>query len=1008
MIRSDASRWSEVEAAFDQVVDCSAGQREALLDQLRERSPAVYAEVVSLLSFSADSDPFLDQPASESLSGHPAADASARNVLTAGDRLGAYRIVSLLGTGGMGEVYRAERADGLYEQEVALKLIRRDAADQVARFEAERQILATLTHPGIARLHDAGMTADGQPYIVMELVEGQPIVEWCTAQRADLATRLRLFVEVCEATAFAHRHLVIHRDLKPANVLVTQAGGIKLLDFGAAKLLRPDSPDQTAHAPVTPSYASPEQLTGGVITTATDVHALGLLLFELLTGQRPWEFGTLPMVAAVDMIVAREPSAPSVVARTLSSPPVAPRALQGDLDAIVARALRKEPEHRYRTPDALREDILRHLQHEPVAARSGQWRYVIGRALRRHRLLTGSVATVLLAVTLGAVGMAWQAQRAQAEARKAIAVRDFVVNIFRSNSVDNPDGAAGRQTTAIELLNRGAQAIATGLQEAPEVRGALIETLADLYDQMEEFERVATLERQYLADLSAREGARPSTGRAAALAELGRALAMGDHYDEAIQTLDQALAMMDALGDTRSTARTQALTTLGLVEYHTRPVSDPSAARHTAAALALLDQYQPTSPDRLSATQMLARIAERRHDEAAAEAGYRRFVALAESAPFSEQRVALGCALNDLGSYLLARQRFSEAERLLQRAVEVLDRAEGPDQLDAADARRSLAQVLAARGDRKVAQSLLGGALAAVEKTSTAQAASATAPARLTLAEFERGRGRWAVARSLFERNLAVLAPSGSAEAAVHGHTYTGYARVLLDQGRLAEAAQALAASVALENVMQDPGSELHVENRVLGAAIATLHGDADGAARTLDHVLSVMPGGAAALPGAYFDASLWRIELQLRQGRSPAAVAAARALLARVLGAQEPQYLIDREATARQFLGRALAAAGDPGAAQVEFARAAHLRERLDDATSPALAVLRAQYAGVLVELHERALARSLLTQAIPVLRQEPAYAARFGLNPGDLHAIRRAPQHRRVRVRAVAMRAP
>jgi serine/threonine protein kinase/Tfp pilus assembly protein PilF len=936
---TEKAQWSEIEAALDAILEQAPGNRPAALARLGAKDLALCAEVESLLYFTDGDDGLLDQPAVAVLTSdaHPAESSGS---LLSGERVGAYRIHGLIGRGGMGEVYRAQRADGTYDQQVALKLIRRDAMGQLARFETERQILANLSHPGIARLLDGGITAAGQPYMVMELVEGRQIIDWCTDQRADLSTRRRLFCEVCDAMAFAHRHLIVHRDLKPNNVMVTSAGTVKLLDFGAAKLLDSSSSELTHHTPFTPSYASPEQLTGAPITTATDVFALGLLLFELLTGTRPWALGKLSPAAAMNTVIDEDAPTASQAARRASFAPLSPKSLEGDLDAIVAKALRKEPERRYQTVDAFREDIVRSGQSEPVAARSGHFWYVFGRALRRHALLATSASIVALALGISAVGMTWQAEQARAEARKATAVKDFLLNIFRSNSVDNPDGAAARQTTALQLLDNGSKAIGDRLSEAPQVRGELLDTLADLYDELEEFDRVEHLESQRLADLESQDGNKPTAARAKALAEFGRALAMTDQYEKAQTVLDDAIRTMNRIGDQSSDTRVQALTTLGLVDYHVKSVADPTAGIHTAQALALLERYHSDSPDRLTATQLLARIAERRHDDDAAERGYRRFVELAESPRFKGQTVALGCALDDLGAFLASRQRFSEATPLLRRAAEVLDRAEGPDQLEAATARTHLGTILATGGQTVEAARLLHQSLASEELTQGSALPSATAPGRLDLADFEFQRGQWIEARGLYEKNLAVL--EGAAEDAVHASTYSHYARLLLLQGDLVRASEAVAASEPLLDSLQDPRAEARALNLVTLADIAESRHQFDDAEHRYAVVKTEWAPSVKIMPPPYLNAALGQIELDLDRGRPETAVDHARDLLQRVLALADPEYRSDTEARAHLALGRALLTAGQPAAAEQELSKAVALRAPLDVADSPELAFAR------------------------------------------------------------------
>ncbi|HEY4972655.1 MAG TPA: serine/threonine-protein kinase, partial [Steroidobacteraceae bacterium] len=289
---------------------------------------AVLAEVESLLLAANASGGFLSTPA------RPSVDDAVQDALI-GARLAAWKITRLIGHGGMGDVYEGIRAQGDFEQRVAIKLLQREAAAQMERFHAERQILARLEHPGIARLYDGGVTGDGRPFMVMEYVEGRSITDYCTLNHAPFEERLRLFILVCEAVAYAHRNLIVHRDLKPSNILVTSGGAVKLLDFGIAKLLDEQlvRVTQVSVAPLTPICAAPEQLTGDPITTATDVYALGLLLFELLTGAHAWIGSETPMLLALRSVMQRPAPLASRTAEDRSGAPVAARLIRGDLDA---------------------------------------------------------------------------------------------------------------------------------------------------------------------------------------------------------------------------------------------------------------------------------------------------------------------------------------------------------------------------------------------------------------------------------------------------------------------------------------------------------------------------------------------------------------------------------------------------------------------------------------------------------------------------------------------------
>jgi len=474
-----AIRWRRVEAELDLLLSLPAGEREAAARRVADGDAALGAELRSLLAHMATEGSLLDRPAAELLSTPPLADSG----LAPGTRLEAWAVVEPIGGGGMGQVYRGRRADGRFEQDVAIKLARADSIVAWQRFPLERQIVARLDHPGIARLIDGGIAEGGQPFMVMELVSGQDIVTWCANHHADLTRRLDLFEAVCDAVAYAHRHLVIHRDIKPTNVLVTDEGRVKLLDFGIARLLDGVGTAATAELLLTPAYCAPEQLSGEPLSTATDVYALGLLLHELLTGTGAQRVSNMPMAAAMHAVLHTQPRSPSSVARQLVDAPVPARQLEGDLDAIVAKALRKEPGQRYATVDALAADLARHRGHLPVQARRGNWAYTAGRALRRHRGAAIAASIALLSIVVGTGAVAWQARQARAEADRANAVSGFLVQIFRAST---PATAQGRDVTAKELLALGSQRIDGALHDQPLAMARLDDELGDIYNEMDD------------------------------------------------------------------------------------------------------------------------------------------------------------------------------------------------------------------------------------------------------------------------------------------------------------------------------------------------------------------------------------------------------------------------------------------------------------------------------------------------------------------------------------------
>ena len=432
-------RWRELSPLLDELLDLDAPARQARLKALRADSADLADDLAALLAHDneARSGGFMAGAAAG-----PGVEAEAS---LAGQRLGAYVLQSPLGQGGGGSVWRAVREDGRYDGAVAIKLLHLSLMGHAGaeRFRREGQILARLMHPHIARLLDAGVTPGGQPYLVLELVEGQRIDQHCDAQRLSIEARLALFDDVLAAVAHAHTHGVIHRDLKPGNILVTADGAVKLLDFGIAKLLDDEAGSaesteltRAGGRALTPDYAAPEQLRGEGVTTATDVYALGVLLYQLLCGRHP----TAPLggnaAEALRATLDTEPVAPSRRVSSADTDTAGCRAshpqrlqhlLAGDLDTIVSHALRKLPTERYATVAAFAEDLRRYRAHEPVLARPDSLAYRTRKFVRRHRGAVAASVLTTLAISAGLVGTVWQAQRAQTEALRAKEQRDLAL-----------------------------------------------------------------------------------------------------------------------------------------------------------------------------------------------------------------------------------------------------------------------------------------------------------------------------------------------------------------------------------------------------------------------------------------------------------------------------------------------------------------------------------------------------------------------------------------------------
>ena len=455
--------WRRVKDIFTSAVALPTGEREAFLTAACDGDAALLSEVRSLLDADATEEAIVDRPAAAFVGSEFAGNGGDPWI---GRRIGPYEIVSLIGYGGMGEVYRALRVDAEYEKEVAIKLVPGgyQASYVLQRMRAERQILATLEHPNIARLIDGGATAEGSPYLVMELVDGEPLDRHAAGRRLSVRERLQLFLDVCAAVSYAHQRLVVHRDLKPGNILVTANGTVKLLDFGIAKLLQPPSHVAAASATVTvmhaltPGYSSPEQLLGAPITTASDVYSLGVVLYVLLTGCSPYRGSLDSAESAVHEVCEAEPVRPSAAVREAATANAG--AISRDLDAIILRALRKEPDRRYASVDLLAEDIRRHLKGLPVAARGENLGYRMGKFLHRHRI--EAAAAALLVLTLVAATVVSIRQARVAEAERARAERHFasvrgLANAFLFRVHDAIENLPG-STRARELL------VGTGLE----------------------------------------------------------------------------------------------------------------------------------------------------------------------------------------------------------------------------------------------------------------------------------------------------------------------------------------------------------------------------------------------------------------------------------------------------------------------------------------------------------------------------------------------------------------
>ena len=540
----DSARLRAIDALLDRALDHEGPAREMFLTELTGRDVDAAARVRALLQSMAGASA-LDRPlVARADAADPADQADTAGVEPMPQAIGAWQLLEVVGRGGMATVYRARRQTDGFVQFAALKLLDARGAGFDARFRAEREMLAGLDHPHIARVLDGGLADDGRPWFAMAWIEGEDLDAWLERDNPSLDVRLALFEQIADAVAYAHRRLIVHRDLKPGNVLVTADGGALLLDFGIAKLIDEGAGEARTQALFTPEYAAPEQLSGGLISTATDIHGLGLLLFEILTGRRAFPQAADSLAAAIETITRSDVPLPSRV--MAKSTPAAGRALRGDLDAIVQRCLAKAPEQRYASVDALIDDLARRRQRLPVRARRGAWRYRAGRWFHRHWLAASLSGLTLALLIAGIVVQTHQAQivraerdAARLEATRQEALREHLMLIFR-------DAGSDGQATAKELLDASAAQLDALYGKDPPLRRAVLLSMGELYHLLGDFAAARAMLERYVALADA--GTEP-TDLALALAQLAQTLQRLGKLDDAQTLLDRAAALRQATPD---------------------------------------------------------------------------------------------------------------------------------------------------------------------------------------------------------------------------------------------------------------------------------------------------------------------------------------------------------------------------------------------------------------------------------------------------------------------------
>ena len=983
------TRWREALATFERLQDLDAARREADLSALRDRAPELHALVLTLIEADARAE-------DEDYLAKGAAPVPAHGG-TAGVTVGPYRLERSLGEGGMGTVWLARRADGVFETPVALKLLHGHlslSGSARERFVREGRILGELAHPNIARLLDAGVAPEGQLYLALEYVEGGRLDRFCDDRRLPIDARLKLVQQVCAALAHAHARLVVHRDVKPSNILVTQEGEVKLLDFGIAKLVEHQTGSEVTELThlggrvLTPEFAAPEQVLGGTITVATDVYALGVLLYVLLGGWRPYgprgaaptqiERAVLetepPPLSRARPLGDDDPTPLEVAARRSTTPSKLAEALRGDLEVIVGRALKKNPEERYPTVAALAEDLRRYLVHEPVMARPDTATYRARKFLRRHRVAVSAAFAVALAV-LGGSGVAlWQAERARAEALKADAVKEFILGIFSMNSLEGDSPAAARQTTVEQLLKLGTDRVAGEFEGQPVVKAELLGVLGSLNQGLGRDEEALALGEERLQVMQ-RLGA-GAAERAEVLIGMAESETRLEAYGDARHRLDEAQALLESAGGNESLAQAKLLLASASLGVVTLAKTDPAPLGEARRALELLERHHPGAVEHVKALYLVGVCTYNTGNEKAARDIVRRGLALArEKHPRKKWLAGEGAAtLSEVASY-------RDWIPVAREAVGIVREVYGPDHPRTAAAEIDLGNSLyrtrsseeLGEAERLVAAAeglaLIEGAAAKIAKT-LPEDREESLDARMVLGTLYMLDARLQEALPLLKGVADLWAAkqrdtNGSATAQFRLGT------LYLQLGRYEAAEECLRRAIEVRTRLRGPRHNFTTQARYKYGEMLHGAGRNAEALQVLTEVRHLQADDNDVVPDGVYVIDTEQAAVLNDLGRAAEAASLATDVIERLRATgNESRGLMS---AVLYEAGRAQRLQGDPAAAVPSLREAVRLGELVEAERSPYLAVIRAELARALWLTGEREEARKLLLVAETTLRVHP-----------------------------------
>jgi eukaryotic-like serine/threonine-protein kinase len=850
----NAGRWQQIQEVLDAALDTDPVRWSGMLSERCSGDPELQREVEELLARLNTAEGFLDSPP-----GALAAALVAESKETAygdqyvGRRIGSYRLVRQIGRGGMSRVYLADRADGQFEQHVAIKLLRLglNSDMDLERSRRERQILARLNHPNIASLLDGGVTADGMPYLVMEYVEGEAIDSYCARRQLGVRERLALFLTILEATQYAHRNLVVHRDLKPSNIFVTADGRVKLLDFGLAKLVAPEpltaieTTTGTGQRWMTPGYAAPEQIRGDLATTLTDVYQLGAVLFEMLTGVLPFGKKKGRSIHELEAAILNDEAiAPStVVGRAGKTAPgdADRRSLSGDLDAIVLKALQKEPEQRYASVDALADDVRRHLSSHPVHARSPRAAYRARRYLRRHRIEVIAAAGIAITLIVGSVVSLAAARhamtardRAEAASSESEVVTSFLLDLFEANE---PAEMRSDSITARDLLRRGV-ARAELLDRQPDVQARLLETTGRINQRLGNYAEGQALLERALA-LRRRVHGSWSPEVATTLLAVSEGLLKLGHIPAADSAVHEALAIQERILEPNDAAIARTLMQVANVATYRGNI---------AAAEADLRRSLEVRKRALGAGDTLTAISHMGYGAALRRAGhpaeaereFREALAILERAHGKDHpQIAEGLLQI---AYLLSDDdtRAEQAEPLFRRALGIRRRLYGDRSPWVGNTLHDLSEFLSTRGDHAQAVTLARQYLEIMRRAYGPEH-SAVAFATACLASQLFHAGELDEAEGLFKDAIDMeRRVRGPDHGNVSGQEVE-FARLLIARGKLDSADSLLRDAVRITVLIGGPENPSSAVPRGLRGVIFTRKGEYPAAERALRNAVRIL-----------------------------------------------------------------------------------------------------------------------------------------------------------------------